>query len=124
LHRPFVRRLCLFFLRHLQGHPYRTEHAALSWEEPRTARAEQSPLLVRKESFGREMADLISPYRFDFHVIVRDFERAANLRHRTHSFTSLPKEGMLRIFYARKKSTASAEFEPTILGTRGQHANH
>jgi hypothetical protein len=26
------------------------------------------------------------------------------IRHGTHSFTSLPKEGMLRIFYARKKS--------------------
>jgi hypothetical protein len=34
----------------------------------------------------------------------RDLLRAVNIRHGTHSFTSLPKEGMLRIFYARKKS--------------------
>jgi hypothetical protein len=27
-------------------------------------------------------------------------------------------------FYARKNPTASAGFEPAILGTRGQHANH
>jgi hypothetical protein len=42
-------------------------------------------------------------YRFDFHVIVRDFYHAANLRHGTHSFTSLPKEGMLRIFTPEQK---------------------
>jgi hypothetical protein len=42
-------------------------------EEPRTARAEQSPLLARKESFGQEMTDRILSYRFDFHVTVRDF---------------------------------------------------
>jgi hypothetical protein len=35
---------------------------------------------------------------------VRDLLHAVNLRQGTHSFTSLPKEGMLRIFYARKKS--------------------
>jgi hypothetical protein len=40
---------------------------------PRTDLAKQSPLLARKESFGREMVDLISPYPFDFQVIVRDF---------------------------------------------------
>jgi hypothetical protein len=34
----------------------------------------------------------------------RDLLRAVNIRHMTHSFTSLPKEGMLGIFYARKKS--------------------
>jgi hypothetical protein len=27
-------------------------------------------------------------------------------------------------FFARKNPTASAGFEPAILGTRGQHANH
>jgi hypothetical protein len=37
-------------------------------------------------------------------------------------FTSPPKEGMLWIFYALKNPTASAGFEPAILGTRGQHA--
>jgi hypothetical protein len=65
--------LVFVFHRHLQGRLYRSVCAALSWEEPRTAQAKQSPLLARKESFGQEMADLIAPYRFDFQVIVRDF---------------------------------------------------
>jgi hypothetical protein len=34
----------------------------------------------------------------DFHGILRDLLHAANLRHGTHVFTSLPKEGVLRIF--------------------------
>jgi hypothetical protein len=36
-----------------------------------------------------------------------------------------PSEGMLaEDFFARKKPTALAGFEPTNLGTRGQQANH
>jgi hypothetical protein len=54
----------------------------------------------------------------DFHVAFRD---AVNLRHGTHSFTSLPKEGVLRIFFALKNPTASAGFEPANLGSKGQH---
>jgi hypothetical protein len=53
----------------------------------------------------------------------KDLLHAANLRHRAGSFTSLPKEGMLRIFHP-KNPTALAESELAILGTRGQHANH
>jgi hypothetical protein len=34
----------------------------------------------------------------DFHATLRDLLHAANLRHGTHGFTSLPKEGVLRIF--------------------------
>jgi hypothetical protein len=34
--------------------------------------------------------------------IVRDFLHAAKLRHGAGGFTSPPKEGMLRIFFARK----------------------
>ena len=34
----------------------------------------------------------------DFHVTFRDLLRAVNLRHGTNGFTSLPKEGVLRIF--------------------------
>ena len=34
----------------------------------------------------------------DFHGTFRDLLQAANLRHGTHGFTSLPKEGVLRIF--------------------------
>ena len=48
---------------------------------------------------------------------------AANLRHGTDNFTSLPKEGVLRNFYRPfKNPTASAGFEPANLGTKGQHA--
>jgi hypothetical protein len=59
----------------------------------------------------------------DSHGTSRDHLHAENLRHGTHSFTSLPKEGVLRIFSALKNPTASAGFEPANLGTRGQHAN-
>jgi hypothetical protein len=34
----------------------------------------------------------------DFHGRLRDLLHATNLRHGTHGFTSLPKEGVLRIF--------------------------
>ena len=48
---------------------------------------------------------------------------AANMRHGTNDFTSLPKEGVLRIlFFALKNPTASAGFETANLGTKGQHA--
>jgi hypothetical protein len=35
---------------------------------------------------------------------------------------SLPKEGVLKIFFAFKNPMASAGFEPANLGTKGQHA--
>ena len=38
----------------------------------------------------------------DFHGTFRDLLHAANLRHGTYGFTSLPKEGVLRIFFALK----------------------
>ena len=47
---------------------------------------------------------------------------AANMRHGKNGFISLPKEGVLRIFFALKNPTASAGFEPANLGTKGQHA--
>jgi hypothetical protein len=52
-----------------------------------------------------------------------DLLHAANLRHETHGFTSLPKEGVLEYFSALKNPTASAGFEPANVGARGQHAN-
>jgi hypothetical protein len=58
----------------------------------------------------------------DFHLAFRDPLYAVNLRHGTHSFTSLPKEGVLRIFFALKNPTASAGFEPANFGSKGQHA--
>jgi hypothetical protein len=36
----------------------------------------------------------------------------------------LPKEGMLWIFFRPKNPPVLFGFEPVILGTRGQHANH
>jgi hypothetical protein len=42
----------------------------------------------------------------------RDLLHAANLRHGIDGFTSPPKEGVLRIFFALKNPTASAGFEP------------
>jgi hypothetical protein len=34
----------------------------------------------------------------DFHAAFRDHLHVVNLRHGAHSFTSLPKEGVLKIF--------------------------
>ena len=58
----------------------------------------------------------------DFHVTFRDLLHAVNLRHGTDGFTSLPKEGVLRIFFALKNPTASVGFEPANFGTKGQQA--
>ena len=52
----------------------------------------------------------------------RDLLHAANLRHGTNGFTSPPKGGVLRIFFALKNPTASTGFEPANLGTKRQHA--
>jgi hypothetical protein len=43
-----------------------------------------------------EMAAFFSPFR--------DLLHAANLRHGANFFTSLPKEGMLRIYFSPEKS--------------------
>ena len=51
----------------------------------------------------------------------RNLLHAANLRHGNDGFTSPPKEGLLRIFFALKNPTASAGFEPANLGTKSQH---
>jgi hypothetical protein len=58
----------------------------------------------------------------DFRVAFRDLLHAVNLRHGTHSFTSLPKEGVLRIFFALKNPTDLAGFEPANLGSKVEHA--
>ena len=46
----------------------------------------------------REMADEFFLKMPDFHATFRDLLHAVNLRHETNGFTSLPKEGVLRIF--------------------------
>jgi hypothetical protein len=57
----------------------------------------------------------------DFHVAFTDLLHAVNLRNASHSFTFLPKEGVMRIFLALKNPTTSAGFEPANLGFKGQH---
>ena len=68
------------------------------------------------------MADEFCLKMPDFHVTFRDLLHVVKLRHGTNGFTSLPKEGVLRIFFTPKNPTASAGFEPANLGTKGQHA--
>jgi len=70
---------------------------------------------------GREMFRQISS-RIRLPLNSRDLPHAANLRNGADGFTSPPKEGVLRIFFALKNSTASAGFEPANLGTKSQHA--
>jgi hypothetical protein len=59
----------------------------------------------------------------DFHKNCRGFLRAAKLQHGTDSFTSPPKEGMLRIFWP-KKSDGFDRVQTRELGYQSQHANH
>jgi hypothetical protein len=58
----------------------------------------------------------------DFHVAFRDLLHALNLRHGTHTFTSLPEGRNAENFFALKNPTASAGFEPANLSSKGQHA--
>jgi hypothetical protein len=51
---------------------------------------------------GEEMANSILRTTCVFHGKCTDLLHAAKLRHGTDGFTSPPKEGMLRIFLARK----------------------
>ena len=50
---------------------------------------------------GREIYSVILP-KFRLPLKCRDLLHAANLRHGTDGFTSPPKEGVLRIFFALK----------------------
>ena len=68
------------------------------------------------------MADEFCLNMPDFHLTFRALLHAVNLRHGTDGFTSPPKEGVLRIFFALKNPTASVGFEPANMGTKGQHA--
>jgi hypothetical protein len=68
------------------------------------------------------MAGIFSLKIPDFHITFRDLLHAVNLRHGIQSFTSLPKEGVLRVIFAMKNPTASAGFEPANLGSKGQQA--
>jgi hypothetical protein len=63
------------------------------------------------------MASKFSLKMSDFHVAFMDLLHAVNLRHGIQSFTLLPMEGVLRIFFALKNPTASAEFESAKAST-------
>ena len=68
------------------------------------------------------MADEFCLKMPDFHITFRDLLHVVNPRHGTNGFTSLPKEGVLRILFALKNPTAAAVLEHANLGTKGQHA--
>ena len=57
-------------------------------------------------------------------IYFRVLLHAANIRHGTKGFTSLPKESVLRIFFTLKNPTTSAEFESANLCTKGQHVTY
>jgi hypothetical protein len=58
-------------------------------------------LAARYGTIRREMAGKFSLKFPDFHVAFRALLHAVNLRQGTHNFTSLPKEGVLRIISFR-----------------------
>ena len=67
-------------------------------------------LVVKEELLGLEMAGNFDRKLRLPHIHFRVLLHAANMRHGTNIFTSLPKEGVLRIFFALKNPTASAGF--------------
>ena len=72
----------------------------------------QEILAAKVELHGREMADefcLKMPY---FHLTFWDLLHAVNLRYGTNSFTSRPKEGVLRIFSPWKLQRLRSGLKP------------
>ena len=72
------------------------------------------------ELWARKFPVILPKFRLPLKF--RDLLHAANLRHGTDGFTSPPKESVLRIFFCPKNPKVSAGFEPSNLGTKGQHA--
>jgi len=70
---------------------------------------------------GWERCPVVILPKFWLPHIFRDLLHAIILRHGTDNFTSPPKEAYWG-FFRPKNPTASAGFEPTNLGTKGQHA--
>ena len=62
------------------------------------------------------MADEVCLKMPDFHVTLKDLLHAVNLRHGTNGFTSLPMEGVLRIFFRPEKSDGLGRFLTRELG--------
>jgi hypothetical protein len=59
--------------------------------------------------------------KYLFHIGVC---RVFNMAHGTDGFTSPRKEVLLQIFITLTNLLSSAGFEPTNLGSSGNHANH
>jgi hypothetical protein len=59
-----------------------------------------------------------------FHVTFRDLLHAINLRHGTNSFTSLPKEVVLRIFFALKNPSPGLNLRTWVLRASTQPLDH
>ena len=78
----------------------------------------RDPSSERRNYLG-EKWPVISTESCDFHAYTFGF---FYMWYGENGFTSLPKEGMLRIFFALKNPTTLAGFEPANLGTKGQHA--
>jgi hypothetical protein len=72
------------------------------------------PLAGKGELWARNVRWIL-PSNSEFQAIWRDLLHAANLRHGTDSFTSSPKEGMLRIFLILKNPTASGSNPRTLV---------
>ena len=70
---------------------------------------------------GREMSRKFCP-NADFHVTFRDLLHAVKLRYGTDGFTSPPKEGALRIFFALKIRRLRPGSNPRTWGTKSHHA--
>jgi hypothetical protein len=73
------------------------------------------------EKTGREMSVNFA-YNYLFHTVGM-FIRLRTLRYGEDGFTS-PKESVVRIFIALKRSIASVGFEPANLGSNCKHDNY
>jgi hypothetical protein len=83
----------MFCLSYLPG--FRSTH--LYCQEPPCLQRCERPLTGKGGTMG-EKWPVILPTNGEFHAIWRDLLHTTNLRRGTDSFTSPPKEGMLRIF--------------------------
>src|SRR5215469_4429510 len=92
------------------GEPSDLERSNFRHKVPPASEATRASPSSGRLNYGREMAERILPESDDFHATFRVLVHAVKLRHGTNGFTSLPKEGALRIF------------SPANLGTKGQHA--
>jgi len=85
-------------------------------------RHQASPRVSPRESTQRRKVELWARnvrefcLNVDFHVTFRDLLHAVELRHGTDGFTSPPKEGVLRIFFRPKNTTASEGVRNRELG--------